>query len=359
MKISKRDWSGLWSYNKFKDVLRTPFRDILAKLGMARLEQGPVEEMLILKGLLPSFVSPLRRPEWIPAGKATQMHADDPILGFIVEGSKPYALPWWVMKNHHVANLDLDGRPFLIDFCEACTSAAAFNPVVGNSRLTFRVAGAYKGTFVLMDYETQTIWAPFTGEALVGPRQGTRLERLPLHQATWAEWIELCPDSMVLDGKKESREGHGCCALPGTPEGQEGVFGEGVRRDFIDARLPYNELVLGVAINGHARAYPLANLHMVGPVLNDSLGGQEFVIFSRPGSWMAIAFSRHVDGRCLYFELTKNGTFVDINTESRWDLFGRASAGPLTGHSLSFVNSGIEEWQAWAAYRPGTSIYKA
>ncbi len=357
MKISRHDWTSLWSYRKIKRVLNSPFRDILSKLGqgfLTRLEQGPVEKMWILKGLIPSFFSPLTSPRWIPAGKATHMHPEDPILGLIVEGNS-YALPWWIMKNHHAANLILAGRPFLINLCEACTSATAFNPVVNNRRLTFRLAGYYNGTWVAKDYETDTIWAPFTGEALVGPLQGTHLEWFPLYQSTWAEWLALHPASVVLDGQGESREGHGHGVTPGSPEEYDVLMNTIVHRD---DRLSYNQLVVGVAINGHARAYPLAQLNKLVRPINDSLGAEELVLLFKPQSCMAMAYSRRVNSECLNFDLDEEGNLVDRNTMTRWNLSGRAISGPLAGRTLSPFYSIIEEWYVWASYHPGTAIYE-
>ena len=317
---------------------------------------GPLENMILIRdreGRLPDWCTPLTAPVWLSAHDARHMRPEDPVLGLLVEG-KPYALPWWMMKNHHVANLTLEGRPILVTLCEVCSGAAAFHPVLDDRRLTFRVEGGFNGTFITTDYETGSLWAPFTGEALHGPLQGARLERLSLYQATWAEWTAFYPTSLVPDGEGESREGHGSDRRPGSLETGGRLFKTLLHRD---ERLPHNELVLGVESNGQARAYPLTRLHQVGQVLNDSLGGRAIVIFSKPQSWMAVAFSRDLDGDCLEFEVGEDGSIVDRNTRSRWDLSGQASSGPLAGRTLSFVPSGIEEWYTWAASHHNTEIF--
>jgi hypothetical protein len=159
---------------------------------------------------------PLVDPVWLPAQNAGHMCLDDPVLGLLV-AEIPYAIPWWVMKNHHQANLRLGGQAVLVNLCEACTSAAAFNATLGDRQLTFRhVDGCYAGSYVITDLETGTVWAPFTGDALYGPLQGSRLQRLPLFQSTWADWIELYPTSLVPDGSGESRDGHGSHCRPGS-----------------------------------------------------------------------------------------------------------------------------------------------
>src|SRR5687768_18138169 len=80
-------------------------------------------------GELPAWVRPLENPRWLGAGEATEMRSDDAVVGLEFEGGA-WALPWWIMKNHHVANLELNGKPLLVTLCEVCSSAAAFDPVI-------------------------------------------------------------------------------------------------------------------------------------------------------------------------------------------------------------------------------------
>src|SRR5262245_41442831 len=94
------------------------------------------------KGELPHFCFPLVDPRWVGAGDARHMRPDDPVLGLEFDG-RAWALPWWIMKNHHVANLELAGRPLLVTLCEACSSGGAFDPVVDGRRLNFHLEGLY------------------------------------------------------------------------------------------------------------------------------------------------------------------------------------------------------------------------
>jgi hypothetical protein len=117
-----------------------------------------------------------------------------------------------------------------------------------------------------------------------------------------------------------------------------------------DDRLDDGELVLGVEAGGRYRAYPLARLHRLGPVLNDTLGGCDIVIFTKAGSWLSIAFDRRVDGRTLVFRpRAAEPIFEDVETVTRWDITATATAGALVGRALPFVPSGIEKWYAWSS----------
>jgi SAM-dependent methyltransferase len=304
-------------------------------------------------GILPAWMAPLTEPRWLSAAQAgARMRPEDPVLGLEFDGSA-WALPWWVMKNHHVANLTLAGRPVLVTLCEICSSAAAFDPVIDGRRHAFRLAGIYGGTIMPSDDETGTLWTGFTGSAIEGPLQGRVLRRLPLRQATWAEWLELYPDSLVPECEAEARDGHGEGQSPGSP-----VIGHGMRSLLprVDLRLPHHTLVLGVKAGGKARCYPLAQLEAAGPVLNDNLGGCDIAVFSRPGTWMALAYSRDIEGRRLTFRAAPGG-IEDEETGSRWELSGLCSAGRLRGRRLAYVNSGVEEFFIWAAFHPAAQIH--
>lgn len=306
-------------------------------------------------GVLPAWTEPLTEPRWLSAAQAgDRMRPEDPVLGLEFDG-QAWALPWWNMKNHHVANLTLAGRPVLATLCEICSSAAAFDPVIDGRRHAFRLAGIYGGTIMPTDEETGTLWTGFTGIAIEGPLQGKAMQRLPLWQATWAEWLAIHPHSLVAESEGEARDGHGEGQSPGSP-----LVGQGMRPllPHLDLRLPHHMLVLGVQADGEARCYPLWGLAVAGPALNDTLGGQDIAVFCRPGTWMALAYNRSMDGRCLTFRAGRDG-IEDAQTGSRWELSGLCSAGPLKGRRLRYVYSGVEEFFIWSAFHPATGIFGA
>jgi uncharacterized protein DUF3179 len=301
-----------------------------------------------------SFHQPLNQPVWTDA--YGHLRDNDPVLGLYL-GARAWALPWWIMKNHHVANLVFDGLPLLVTLCEMCSSAAAFRAEAEGRRLVFRPRGHYNGTIVLDETSTGSLWSPFTGVALTGRMRGTTLERLPLSQCLWSEWLAMHPTSRVLYGEQVLRQGHGKGFRPGSPGIGPSVLASLVRP--IDARLPHNTLVLGVENGASARAYPLETLARIGPVLNDTLGGAELVARCRPGTLQALAFHRRVGDRVLVFGYSATRGVYDEQTGSVWNEMGEAVSGPLAGTQLAYLRSGIEEWYAFAAYNPGAEIFRA
>ena len=251
---------------------------------MSKSYELPQAHRFDAKQLAGGRLQPLNDPVWTDA--YDHLREDDPVLGLYL-GRRAWALPWWIMKRPHVANLAFDDRPVLVTLCPTSSSASAFRAEVGGQRLVFRVRGKYNGTMLLEDGSTDSLWSPFTGVALAGAMRGAVLERLPLSQCLWGEWLAMHPATRVLFAEQSSREGLGT-ASPGSP----GIPAE-LRVTLVrplDERLPHNTLVLGVENGAYARAYPLGALARIGPVLNDALGDAEMVVRCRPGTLQALAF---------------------------------------------------------------------
>src|SRR5262249_12985573 len=116
-----------------------------------------------------SFHQPLTDPVWTDA--YGHLRDDDPVIGLYLN-RQAWALPWWIMKNHHAANLAFEPVPVLVTLCEMCSGSSAFRAEVQGRRLMFRLRGQYNGTIVLEEESTKTLWSPFTGSGLTGVMRG-------------------------------------------------------------------------------------------------------------------------------------------------------------------------------------------
>ena len=101
---------------------------------------------------------------------AFHMSEADLIAGIEVNGQRR-AYPLWILVAYHVVNDTLDDSPVLLSHCEACSGASAFRPILDpfeGKSLTFQIHGIAHGSFSIYDYQTQTVWSPFTGRTLEG-----------------------------------------------------------------------------------------------------------------------------------------------------------------------------------------------
>jgi hypothetical protein len=66
-------------------------------------------------------------------------------------------------------------------------------------------------------------------------------------------------------------------------------------------------------------------------------------------------FQPEVDGQALTFRV-EGDRFVDLETESGWNVLGEAVDGPLAGKTLTPITFVRTFWFAWAAFRPDTEL---
>ena len=117
------------------------------------------------------------------------------------------------------------------------------------------------------------------------------------------------------------------------------------------------EPVIGLVINGDARAYPLRILTWH-EIVNDTVGGVPVTVTFCPLCNSSIAFDRRVDGRVLDFGTTgklRNSDMVmyDRQTESWWQQFlGLGIVGTMTGKALKMIPSRLESFANFRARAP-------
>jgi hypothetical protein len=108
-----------------------------------------------------------------------------------------------------------------------------------------------------------------------------------------------------------------------------------------------NEPVIGLSINGDARAYPLRIL-IWHEIVNDTVGGEPVAVTYCPLCNSAVVFERVVKGETTTFGTTgklRNSDLVmyDRLTESWWQQFtGKAIVGEMTGTQLDIVPARLE-----------------
>lgn len=117
------------------------------------------------------------------------------------------------------------------------------------------------------------------------------------------------------------------------------------------------EPVVGLIIDGDARAYPLRFLTRH-EIVNDTVGGIPVAVTYCPLCNAAIVFDRRIDGEAVEFGTTgnlRNSDLVmyDRRTESWWQQFtGTAIVGELTGTELTFVPARLESYENFQARAP-------
>src|SRR5271156_1477775 len=138
----------------------------------------------------------------------------------------------------------------------------------------------------MRDEETGTFWQQITGAAIAGPLKGTKLSLVPQDELSFGLWKKEQPNGTVLAplpryaAKYEKATWEREIAkLPTVIHATKGT-------------LPDRETIIGVSMNGAARAYPLRKLTDQSPVLLDDVAGKPIMLVLGPDGQSVRVFSR-------------------------------------------------------------------
>lgn len=121
------------------------------------------------------------------------------------------------------------------------------------------------------------------------------------------------------------------------------------------------EPVIGLEINGDARAYPLRVMTWH-EIANDRVGGVPVAVTYCPLCNAAIVFDARIDGQALSFGTTgklRNSDLImyDRASESWWQQFiGEGIAGIHTGKRLKLIASRLESWSDFRNRHPDGKV---
>jgi hypothetical protein len=127
------------------------------------------------------------------------------------------------------------------------------------------------------------------------------------------------------------------------------------------AYLKGRDRVLGVSINGVARAYPIRILNYH-EIVNDVVGGTAVVITYCPLCGSGTAFEATVDDRKYEFGVSgllynSDVLMYDRNTNSLWSqLMVQSVTGPMQGTRLKQLPLSHTSWREWVERHPETQV---
>jgi Protein of unknown function (DUF3179) len=225
--------------------------------------------------------------------------------------------------------------------------------------LHFHLAGINNQNFIMKDEETGSWWQQVTGEAILGPLKGKHLKPVFHDELTFATWKREEPIGRVLrpDEQVAAKGGY----VPANWEEQ--MQHVRVATLLNDQSLDKRTLVLGINLNGAAKAYPFSALQKQNPIV-DRVGGEPIMIVLGDDGRSTRAFIRKIDNANDKTEVEfflKPGSsplrLVDSATGREWDFTGGCVSGQLAGRALQKIPVLEDYWFDWKTYNPHTSVY--
>jgi hypothetical protein len=222
------------------------------------------------------------------------------------------------------------------------------------------------------DEETGSVW-DLTGLAIDGPLVGTQLQQLPAYSAYWFAWSSFWPNTDVW-GEQDGTGEFAPSAfqpiesgfIPDVPvdaipplDAPSAGFGQALFLGATESSLAADDIVIGVQINGDARAYPvqILNFH---EIVNHRVGGRELVVTYCPLTASGVVF----DGGDAFGNtgglFNNNMVMYDRATRSGWSQMGLAAIlGDRGGQRLSLLPVFQGTWSAWRELFPHTRVLSA
>ena len=227
--------------------------------------------------------------------------------------------------------------------------------------LHFYLAGINNQNFLMRDKETGTWWQQITGKAIYGPLQGATLELVLSDELTFGEWRTEFTNGLVLAPVAKYTKEY-------EPNWEPEVAKLPVVISFPGTELKSRDVVVGLTINGVARAYPWETFAKQSPVV-DRVNGTPLLLVLGPDGKSFRVFVSRIDARDAEFFLQgedpaetsaekKPWALVDATTASQWNFQGCATSGPAQGKCLDRIPALKDYWFDWRNYHPDTTVYK-
>lgn len=257
-------------------------------------------------------------PKFVSISEASKFLNDsEPGISLNIDGVKRF-YPFQILVWHEIVNDTINGKRVLVTYCPLCLSGIVFDPAVNGERVEFGTSGKlWNSNLVMYDRKTESLWSQILGEAIVGEMTGTKLKVLPSDMIKYGDFKKLNPDGSVLSRDTGTTRFYGQDPY-GDYYTTPGTYFPVAKKD---DRLSEKDFVLGIIVNGRAKAY------LPEAVKKDGEIADQF-----EGKTIVARYEKEIDAVRL-FEKKADGTLERINP------FG------------SF-------WFSWVATHPDTELLK-
>ena len=122
-----------------------------------------------------------------------------------------------------------------------------------------------------------------------------------------------------------------------------------------------NDRVIGIEVDGEARAYPIRILNWH-EIVNDKINGQAIAVTFCPLCGSGVVYSAEIDGKAYQFGVSgllynSDVLLYDRQTKSLWSqILSKGISGKMVDQALDVIDSSHTSWQSWKAQYPDTKV---
>lgn len=314
----------------------------------------------------PDGIPPIDDPVYAPISEIDFIADNNEGVVVVEINGEVKAYPIQILIWHEIVNDEVGGVPVTVTYCPLCNSALVFERQFGDRLLDFGTSGElYQSALVMFDRQTESLWAHFTGQGIVGHYAGAQLQLVPAQTLGWGSFVEAFPDAEVLTLDTGADRPYGENPYVGYDDASTDPIGGFISQP-IDDQFGAKDRVVGVIDESGTYAVLLEELAAAGVVAIDT-GDRPLVVFHTSGLNSALE-EREIDGgrdvgqTGTFVAVAEDGTpltftrdgeaFTDAETGSTWSILGRATAGPSEGQQLEAVPHLDTFWFSWSTYQP-------
>ena len=242
------------------------------------LSNATIPQNEILPGGPPRDGIPaIDQPQFVKSSEVNFLRDEDRVLSIKID-KEVRAYPLRILAWHEIVNDRVGDHAIAVTYCPLAGAGLAFDRQVKDRKLTFGVSGLlYQSDLVMYDRETESLWPQIAMKAASGPQAGAKLRWLPSEDMTWRAWREAHPDGKVLSPETGYTRDYASQAYASYERSREPMFPVKWSRP----ELPKKSWVIGVIVNGQAKAYVLDDLKRE-PRVQDDVADQQIEIVYDP-----------------------------------------------------------------------------
>jgi len=260
------------------------------------------------------------------------------VIGVTLNG-EARAYPIRFLGYHHQVQDSIAGQPVMITYCTVCRTGRVYQPLVNGKYEKFRLVGMDHFNAMFEDASTGSWWRQVTGEAVTGRLKGQHLPQLFSTQTSLAEWLQLHPNSLIMQADSGFIKSYDTTGNFETGKSRSKLTGT----DSISWK--DKSWVVGVKAGNSKKVYDWNQLKRA-RIIQDKVEGTPVLLVLSNDNKSFFAFER--PGHDIQFTL-ENDTLNANNRHYRID-----GTGIDTSFSLKPLPASQEFWHSWRTFYPDT-----